>query len=64
MECRFCGTVFYNSENGYTVATYTTDEPLPEKAQKENGQFVAVGYDRMHQRKREEVSPWRFFWKL
>ena len=45
MECRFCGTVFYNSENGYTVATYTTDEPLPEKAQKENGQFVAVGYE-------------------
>ena len=45
MECRFCGTVFYNSENGYTVATYATDEPLPEKAQKENGQFVAVGYE-------------------
>lgn len=36
---------FYNSENGYTVATYATDEPLPEKAQKENGQFVAVGYE-------------------
>ena len=45
MECRFCGTVFYNSENGYTVATYATDEALPEKAQKENGQFVAVGYE-------------------
>ena len=45
MECRFCGTVFYNSENGYTVATYATDESLPEKAQKENGQFIAVGYE-------------------
>ena len=45
MECRFCDTVFYNSENGYTVATYVTEEPLPEKAQKETGQFVAVGYE-------------------
>ena len=48
MECRFRDTVFYNSENGYTVAIYVTEEPLPEKAQKETGQFVAVGYFPSH----------------
>ena len=45
MECRFRDTVFYNSENGYTVAIYVTEELLPEKAQKETGRVVAEGYE-------------------
>lgn len=29
MKCRFVKTVFYNEQNGYTVAVYETKENLP-----------------------------------
>lgn len=47
MKCSPIRQIYYNQGNGYTVAAYTTDEPLPPKVLgKKNGQygmFQAVG---------------------
>lgn len=44
LECRYASSIYYNQENGYTVAVYETEEKIPEG---KNGigkrQFVAVG---------------------
>ena len=44
LECRYASSIYYNQENGYTVAVYETEENIPEG---KNGigkrQFVAVG---------------------
>lgn len=47
MKCRYYAPIFYNEENGYTVAVYETEEDVPKYSQTgKNGdivQFVAVG---------------------
>lgn len=44
LECRYSSSIYYNQENGYTVAVYETENEIPEG---KNGigkqQFIAVG---------------------
>ena len=44
LECRYSSSIYYNQENGYTVAVYETENEIPEE---KNGigkqQFIAVG---------------------
>ena len=44
LECRYASSIYYNQENGYTVAVYETEDEIPE-GKKEIGkqQFIAVG---------------------
>ena len=30
LECRYASSIYYNQENGYTVAVYETEENIPE----------------------------------
>lgn len=30
LECRYASSIYYNQENGYTVAVYETEESIPE----------------------------------
>mgnify|MGYP000258353074 FL=1 len=43
LECRYASSIYYNQENGYTVAVYETEDEIPE-GKKEIGkqQFIAV----------------------
>lgn len=44
LECRYASSIYYNQENGYTVAVYETEENIPEgKNEIGKRQFVAVG---------------------
>ena len=49
IHCTPMNSIYYNSGNGYTVATYETEEELPEQVIKRNkgirGQFTAVGIE-------------------
>lgn len=33
MKCRYYAPIFYNEENGYTVAVYETEEDVPKYSQ-------------------------------
>ena len=47
--CRPLERIYYNPENGYTVAVYETDEEIPAEAAENHGNgancFRAVGYE-------------------
>ena len=49
MHCRPVGQVYYNQGNGYTVASYKTEEELPQQVARQNrnayGIFQAVGVE-------------------
>ena len=44
LECRYTSSIYYNQENGYTVAVYETEDKIPKgNNQLERQQFIAVG---------------------
>ena len=47
MKCKALRCIYYNEGNGYTVASYVTEEALPEKVSTQKnsqyGMFTAVG---------------------
>ncbi len=44
LECRYSSSIYYNQENGYTVAVYETENEIPEgKNRIGKQQFIAVG---------------------
>lgn len=47
MKCKALRCIYYNEGNGYTVASYVTEEALPEKVSTQKnsqyGVFTAVG---------------------
>ena len=44
LECRYTSSIYYNQENGYTVAVYETEDKIPKVSnQLERQQFIAVG---------------------
>ena len=49
MHCRPMRQIYYNPGNGYTVASYITEEELPQKVMRQNknsyGIFQAVGVE-------------------
>ena len=47
MKCKAVRCIYYNAGNGYTVASYVTEENLPKEVSSQKngryGMFVAVG---------------------
>jgi len=46
VECRPLGRIYYNAENGYTVASFLTEEELPKEvkdSEERSGAFRATG---------------------